>query len=224
MDKFSYIANADPEYIENLYENFKSNPESIDAGWKQFFDGFDFAQTGFNKNGLNSDPSNIAGNGTSIGEELKVYNLINAYRSKGHLIANTNPLKPRKDRNAQLGLEQLGFNEDDLGKKFYSGAEIGMENATLQEIIGFLENSYCKSLGYEYTYIIDPIEKKWFRDKIEKEGNSISFSSEQKKRILKKLNDTVVFEQFLDKKYIGQKRFSLEGGETTIPALDAIIN
>ncbi|MFI5172467.1 MAG: 2-oxoglutarate dehydrogenase E1 component [Chitinophagales bacterium] len=223
MDKFSYIANAEPQYIENLYERFKSDPEDVDAGWKQFFEGFDFAQSSIGKNGSHAGQKS-SGHETSIAEELKVYNLIHAYRSKGHLIANTNPLKQRKDRNAQLNLEQLGFKEEDLLKKFYSGFEIGKPDATLQEIINFLENCYCKSLGYEYTYIIDPIEKKWFRDKIEKNGNVISFKRNQKKRILRKLNETVVLEQFLNKKYVGQKRFSLEGGETTIPSLDAIIN
>lgn len=218
MDKFSYIANAEPQYIESLYQNYIADPSKIDSEWKKFFEGFDFAQQNFSSNGHteNITASNLAA-------ELKVYNAILAYREKGHLISKTNPLKPRKDRNAQLNLDQLGFNEADLNKKFGAGILVGLENATLQEIITHLENCYCRSLGFEYDYIIDPVEKKWFQDKIEISGKNISFPAEQKKRILKKLNDTVVFEQFLDKKYVGQKRFSLEGGETTIPALDAII-
>ena len=218
MDKFSYIANAEPQYIESLYQNYKADPSKIDAEWKKFFDGFDFAQQNFSSNGHTENISS-----SNLAVELKVFNAILAYREKGHLISKTNPLKPRKDRNAQLHLDQLGFNESDLEKRFYAGVLVGMENATLKEIITHLDLCYCNSIGYEYHYIIDPAEKKWFQDKIEINGKNISFSVDQKKRILKKLNDTVVFEQFLDKKYVGQKRFSLEGGETTIPALDAII-
>ncbi len=219
MDKFSYIANAEPAYIESLYHTFQSNPDGIDPEWKKFFEGFDFAQANYSKNGKQQ----IAGTG-EIAEEIKVYNLILAYREKGHLIAKTNPLKPRKDRNAQLKLNELGFTEADLNKKFAAGTFVGLENAGLKEIIQHLEESYCQTLGYEYDYIIDPAEKKWFQDKIEKEGKQIRFSHEKKRAILRKLNETVVFEQFLDKKYIGQKRFSLEGGESTIPGLDAIIH
>lgn len=223
MDKFSYIANAEPAYIESLYNTFKANPQAVDAEWKKFFEGFDFAQTNFLSNGQNAATvGNI--NGQQLTEELKVYNLILAYREKGHLIAVTNPLKPRKDRHANLSLSQLGFTEADLYKTFAAGSVLGLNEATLQSIITHLEAAYCKSLGFEYDYIIEPIEKQWFQDKIEKHAVSIQFSTQQKQRILKKLNETVVFEQFLDKKYIGQKRFSLEGGESTIAGLDAIIN
>lgn len=220
MDKFSYIANAEPQYIEQLYKQFKSNPGSIDADWKKFFEGFDFASENFSSNGKTTSP--VAA-GIDLTSEFKVVNLIFAYREKGHLIAKTNPLRPRKDRNAQLKPEQLGFTESDLNTRFAAGILCGMENATLAEIIQHLENCYCKSLGYEYDYIIDPKEKNWFQQKVENSGKGIYFSAEQKKRILQKLNETVVLEQFLGKKYIGQKRFSLEGGESTIPALDAII-
>lgn len=223
MDKFSYIANAEPAYIESLYNTFKANPQAVDTEWKKFFEGFDFAQTNFLSNGQNTvTVGNI--NGQQLTEELKVYNLILAYREKGHLIAVTNPLKPRKDRHANLSLSQLGFTEADLNKTFAAGSVLGLHEATLQSIITHLEAAYCKSLGFEYDYIIEPIEKQWFQDKIEKHAVSIQFSTQQKQRILKKLNETVVFEQFLDKKYIGQKRFSLEGGESTIAGLDAIIN
>ena len=160
MDKFSYIANAEPQYIESLYQNYKSDPAKIDGEWKKFFEGFDFAQQNFSSNGHyeNISSSNLAA-------ELKVYNAILAYREKGHLISKTNPLKPRKDRNAQLKLEHLGFSENDLTKKFGAGVAVGMENATLQEILAHLENCYCRSIGFEYDYIIDPIEKNGFRIK-----------------------------------------------------------
>jgi 2-oxoglutarate dehydrogenase E1 component len=167
MDKFSYIANAEPAYIESLYNTFKVNPQAVDAEWKQFFEGFDFAQTNFLSNEQSTATAgNI--NGQQLTEELKVYNLILAYREKGHLIAITNPLKPRKDRHANLSLSQLGFTEADLNKTFAAGNSLGLNGATLQSIITHLEAAYCKSLGFEYDYIIEPIEKQWFQDKIEK--------------------------------------------------------
>jgi len=214
MDKFSYIANADPDYIDSLYKSYKNDPSSIDEEWGKFFDGFEFAGETFSSNGsTNLDP-----------DEFKVLNLIHAYREKGHLIADTNPIRPRKDRNAQLELENLGFTEKDLDRTFLAGTFIGLPNATLGKIIDWLRKVYCSTMGFEYNYIIDPDEREWWRSRIEGGKDFIDFSAEKKKMILDKLNHTIVFEQFLDKKYIGQKRFSLEGGENTIPALDAIIN
>lgn len=214
MDKFSYIANADPAYIDSLYTDYRKNPDSVDEEWGKFFEGFDFAGEKFSGNGA----------ATLDADEFKVYNLILAFREKGHLIADTNPIRPRKDRNAQLELKDLGFSEKDLDRTFYAGKFIGLPNATLGKILDWLRKVYCSSMGFEYDYIIDPEEKEWWRSRIEGGKDHIDFSTEKKKQILEKLNHTIVFEQFLDKKYIGQKRFSLEGGENTIPALDAIIN
>lgn len=214
MDKYSYISNAEPAYLEQLYENYKNNPLQIDRDWAKFFEGFDFAQENFSTNGKAQGIS---------ADEFKVYNLIIAYREKGHLIADTNPIRPRKDRNAQLKLEQLGFTESDLDKRFYASKFIGLEYATLGEIIETLKQIYCRTIGYEFDYVLEPDEKQWLLEKIEGEGRNIQLSTEKRKRILRKLNQTIVLEQFLDKKYVGQKRFGLEGGETTIPALDAII-
>ncbi len=218
MNTFSYIANAEPAYIEALYRSFQANPDSIDNEWRKFFEGFDFAQANFD-----TKPSESIGS-ESLTNEFRTFALIAAYREKGHLIATTNPLRPRKDRHANLKPEHFGFTEADLSKKMAAGQFVGMQNATLEAIIGHLEACYCKNLGFEYDYIIDPAEKLWFQEQIESKAGKFGFSIDKKKRILSKLNETVVFEQFLDKKYIGQKRFSLEGGEGTIPALDAIIN
>lgn len=218
MESFSYIANAEPAYIESLYHAYLQDPERIDPEWRKFFAGFDFATENFTNGSLS---------GTSVGElakELKLWNLINAYREKGHLIATTNPLRPRKDRGAHLLLSDFGFAETDLDTPFATGTLMGLPGATLRKILAQLQRTYCGNLGYEYTYVIDPVERLWLQEHIETTAGNPNFSIEKKKRILSKLNETVVFEQFLDKKYIGQKRFSLEGGEGTIPALDAIIN
>ena len=212
MDNYSYLANATPEYLENLYSDFKANPHSVDIEFKKFFEGFDFAQQNYN------------GKSTSFStDELKVYNLITAYRKKGHLISHTNPLKPRMDRHANLGLEFFGLSEKDGDKKFAVGSEIGLHNGTLNDIVARLRKIYCGSIGFEYDYVRIPEEVEFLRSRIEKSGLNINFSEDKKEHILRRLNKAVVFEKFLGTKYIGEKRFSLEGGETTIPALDAII-
>ena len=212
MDKYTYLANATPEYLENLYRDFKSKPDSVDPEFRKFFEGFDFAQ--LNYNGKSANVSS---------DEWKVYALIEAYRRKGHLIAHTNPLKPRKDRKANLDLATFGFTDKDLDRKFAIGAEIGLANATLNEIIAKLKKLYTGSIGFEYGYVRVKEEIEFFKEKIEKASGTSGYTPQKKEYILSKLNQAVVFEKFLGTKYIGEKRFSLEGGETTIPALDAII-
>ena len=215
MDKFSYISNAHPDYIENLYNDFKKDPKNVDEEFKKFFEGFEFASTNFN--------GKLKDGGASV-DELKVLNLIVAYRNRGHLIANTNPLKPRKDRHANLDLSYFGLSEKDLDRKFHAGEEVGIGVVTLREIIDTLQKRYCKTMGFEFNYVRDVEEWKWLRSKIEVNPNVVQFSIEKKTQILRKLNQAVVFEQFLGKKFIGEKRFSIEGGEATIPALHYIIN
>jgi 2-oxoglutarate dehydrogenase E1 component len=214
MDQYSYIAHVHPNYIDSLYKEYKENPSNIDSEWQKFFEGFDFAVSEVSANG----------EATFSPKEFKVYNLIQAYRAKGHLISDTNPIKERKDRHANLDLQNLGLSEDDLDTKFYAGEELGLGQAPLRDIVQHLKNIYAGQLGFEYDYLIKPEVKSWFRDKVENESVNHKFSLDQKQRILQKLNETVVLEQFLNKKYIGQKRFSLEGGESTVPALDTIIN
>ena len=212
MDKYSYLTNATPEYLENLYKDFKNNPDSVEADFKKFFEGFDFATLNYNGKAQ-----------TFSSDEFKVYNLIEAYRRRGHLIANTNPLKPRKDRQANLALSDFGLTDKDLDKKFAIGSEIGLANASLNDILAKLKRIYAQSLGFEYGYVRQNEEVAFFRTKIEKTDKIINYDIKKKEHILRKLNKAVIFEKFLGTKYIGEKRFSLEGGETTIPALDAII-
>ncbi len=210
----SFISNAHPAYIESTYKEFKKNPASIDPEWKKFFEGFDFAVSTLSENG-NEQISPL---------EFNVLNLIHAYRAKGHLEAITNPIRPRKNRKANLDLQTFGLNDSHLEQEFFAGHEIGLGKTKLKVIIAKLRKLYCHHIGIEYTYITDSEVHYWVRDKFEKEALEIQLPAEKKKRILYKLNQTAVFEKFLHTKYIGQKRFSLEGGDTTIPALDAIIN
>ncbi|MDR6565198.1 MULTISPECIES: 2-oxoglutarate dehydrogenase E1 component [Chitinophaga] len=228
MKDFSFVTNSHPAYIESLYQDFRKDPNSVDPDWVKFFEGFDFAVSNVNGKAATSAP--VAGGSTSLpvsddqlAKELGVYRLIQAYRKKGHLIAKTNPIRERKDRKANLDLASFGLGDADLKTEFYAGTTIGVGKASLEKIVAYLQQIYAGSVGLQYTYINDRDKAKW----MEKEFESIMLqplSLEQRKRILQKLNQGVIFEKFLHTKYIGQKRFGLEGGESTIPALDAIIN
>ena len=220
MKDFSYITSSHPSYIENLYQEFSRSPESIDPDLRKFFEGFDFAVSQFQQ------PS--TSNGTTPSDldwrkELGVYRMILGYRNKGHLIANTNPIRKRKDRGANLDLNFFGLSEADLNTTFYAGNLIGIGTVTLKEILNHLTRCYAAHVGIEFKYISNQ-EKIDFLTQEMEVNFPHSIPLEKKKRILEKLNQGVIFEKFLHTKYIGQKRFSLEGGETTIAALDAMIN
>lgn len=234
MDKFTYIANAHVSYIDELYSAYKKDPSSIDLSWKEFFDGFDFALTHHGgEEGSSSLPTSgsapsLASAGTimDIGQlpkEIKVRALIHGYRSRAHLRSKTNPVRERRDRKPQIDPENFGLGVEDMQTVFEAGKEIGLGAATLEQILQALKTIYEGPMGFEYLYIRDAEILDWFKTKIEKEALSFSPSHEEKKRILFKLNQAVVFENFLHTKYLGQKRFSLEGGESTIPFLDAVI-
>ncbi len=226
MKDFQYITNAHPSYIENLYNDFVKNPESVDADMKKFFEGFDFA-VGNNlvANGKPIAPAtaSLNNNVANIDKEFAVYQLIQSYRKKGHLIAKTNPLKERKDRHAGLELSNFNLSDADLSTEFEAGKFLTFGKASLQNIISHLQKSYTHHVGVEYSALNDIAKIQWLSNEMEA-GFHKPISLEQKKRILQKLNEGVIFEKFLHTKYIGQKRFSLEGGESTIAALDAMLN
>ena len=225
MDSFSYIANADVNAIDHLYEQYKLDPTSVDESWKNFFQGFEFSLAKYGEEGQSAVASNGSASSTGASpKEVSVYKLIHAYRSRAHLRAKTNPVRNRKDRVPYLDLENFGLSDADLDQQFDAGNELGIGRASLRDIISALKKIYETTLGFEYLYIRHKDRQEWFRNKIEKESLNYQPEPDNVKRILSKLNEAVVFENFLHTKYIGQKRFSLEGGETTIPALDALIN
>jgi len=223
MKDFSYITNSHPAFIEGLYQQFLTDPASVDPDIIKFFEGFDFAlQNGTAAPGQ-SAPSTLSTVSADWANEIKVYRLILGYRNKGHLIATTNPIRTRKDRGANLDLSCFELTEADLDKTFQVGSIIGLGATTLKNILTHLQKTYAHSLGIEFKYISDQKVIDWLTDEFEnKFAQPIPLN--QKKHILEKLNQGVIFEKFLHTKYIGQKRFSLEGGESTIAALDAIIN
>jgi 2-oxoglutarate dehydrogenase E1 component len=214
MDKVSYVGNADVNAIDYLYKQYQQDPESVDAGWKKFFEGFEFAQTNYEDGG--EIPENFK-------KEFKVINLINGYRQRGHLFTKTNPVRERRQYSPDLSIENFGLEQKDLDEIFQAGEQIGLGAITLKTIISHLEESYCQSIGSEFLYIRDPQRIEWLRTKIETK-NPNPFSKERKIQIFKKLNQASSFEAFLGKKFVGQKRFSIEGGEALIPALDTLVN
>ena len=224
MEDFQYITSAHPSYVENLYNDFKKDPSSVDADLKKFFEGFDFA---FDQS--TAATAAPASNGTAtasnvnVEKELSVFRLIQAYRNRGHLIADTNPIRERKDRKANLDLAFFNLSEADLDTVFEAGKFLKLGAAPLKDILTVLKKSYTGSIGVEVRSINDVEKINWLTDQFENKVHE-PLSLDKKKRILEKLTDGVVFEKFLHTKYIGQKRFSLEGGESTIAALDEIIN
>jgi 2-oxoglutarate dehydrogenase E1 component len=224
MKDFQYITNPHPAYIESLYQDFIKNPSSIDVEMRKFFEGFDFAVS------MTSSGAKIATTGNTdsqsnfqFDKELSVYQLIQAYRRKGHLVATTNPIRERKDRKANLTIENFGLSEADLSSSFEAGKFVGLGKVSLQTIITHLQKCYTNNLGVEFRADTSTKKMEWMIHAVEHTMLQ-PIALHQRRRILQKLNEGVMFEKFLHTKYIGQKRFSLEGGETTIAALDAIID
>jgi len=229
MGAEAYISNAHPAYIESLYSDYQNDAESVEHGWRKFFEGFEFALQSNASNGLANGQENgkHGSAGASIGniDELKVYNLILAYRWSGHLEADTNPIRPRRDRRANLQIEFFGLTEKHLKEQFEVGSVLGLPPSSLENIVEHLRKIYCGPFALQYSYCRDPKKRAFMEEKFEqRKAVDYGFSPDQKKHILNKLTETTLLEQFLGKKYLGEKRFSLEGGENTIPALDAIID
>ena len=229
MDKFSFLNAVHPAYIAELYEKYLQYPDSVEPSWRAFFQGFDFgsensAHEFFGTNEAVEAPQYAEGaNCEDVIKEFQVVKLIDGYRTRGHLFTKTNPVRERRKYTPTLALENFGLSQHDLKATFKAGEILGIGETTLEEIIKHLESIYCDSIGIEYMYIRKPNEIQWIQEKLNVNDNQPSFSSEHKKHILKKLNEAVSFESFLHTKYVGQKRFSLEGGESLIPALDALI-
>lgn len=222
MDKYSFLNAAHTAYFADLYDQYLQNPDSVEPSWRAFFQGYDFGSDSYGMDG-----ELMQGVATQIPEhvqkEFQVVKLIDGYRTRGHLFTKTNPVRERRKYAPTLELENFGLSNSDLDLVFSAGETLGIGKQTLREIILHLERIYCDSIGVEYMYIRKPEEIKWIQNKLNINDNQPNFSVEQKKHILKKLNEAVSFESFLHTKYVGQKRFSLEGGESLIPALDALI-
>ena len=230
MDRFSFLNAAHTEFFAQLYDQYTDNPDSVEPSWRSFFQGFDFGSTiysdenpvTFLANAAASDVESIHVS-EKLQKEFKVLKLIDGYRTRGHLFTKTNPVRERRSSSPSLDIVNFGLSESDMDTVFDAAKVIKIQPCSLKEIIKHLDSIYCQHIGVEYMYIRNPEVIEWIQSKIGKNDNQPNFSTDEKKAILNKLNQAVSFENFLHTKYVGQKRFSLEGGESIIPALDALI-
>ena len=222
MDKYSFLNAAHTAYFADLYEQYLKNPDSVEPSWRAFFQGYDFGSENYGMDGeiVEGVTKQIP---EHVQKEFQVLKLIDGYRTRGHLFTKTNPVRARRKYAPTLEIENFGLSQSDLDTVFNAGEILSIGAQTLREIRKHLEAIYCDSIGIEYMYIRDPERIQWIQTKLNQNDNQPRFSPEEKKQLLKKLNEAVSFESFLHTKYVGQKRFSLEGGESLIPALDALI-
>jgi 2-oxoglutarate dehydrogenase E1 component len=215
MDRFSQVGNQEIAAIDELYQDYLKDPERVDESWRNFFKGFELGRANFGDKPAASE--------NQINRELAILNLIDGYRLRGHLFTKTNPVRTRRQYLPTLDIENFGLEKSDLDTVFQAGNNIGIGPATLRDIIAHLEATYCDSIGVEYAYLRDPAVVRWLRNKMEGSKNSQEFTVEERKHIFYHLKVAVGFESFIHKKFVGQKRFSLEGAESLIPAMDAVI-
>jgi 2-oxoglutarate dehydrogenase E1 component len=227
MDRFSFLNAAHTAFFADLYEQYLQNPDSVEPSWRSFFQGFDFGQANFGSEEMaqqitdgNFSCDHVA---EKIQKEFNVLRLIDGYRTRGHLFTKTNPVRDRRTYSPTLALENFDLSSSDLNTVFDAAKMLNMKPSTLADIVKHLESVYCQSIGVEYMYIREPQVIEWIKNRLDVNDNQPNFDGDQKKNILRKLNEAVSFETFLHAKYVGQKRFSLEGCEAAIPALDALI-
>jgi len=220
MDKFSFLNAAHTGFIADLYDQYLQNPDAVEPSWRSFFQGYDLANENYSLKDEEEVSQQIP---EEVRKEFLVVDLINGYRTRGHLFTETNPVRERRKYAPTLEIENFGLSEDDLNIKFNAGEILGIGAKTLREIIDHLERIYCDSIGVEYMYLRNPEELKWWQNRLNQNDNHPNYSLDSKKYILSKLNQAVTFESFLQTKYVGQKRFSLEGGEALIPGISVAL-
>lgn len=234
MDRFSFLNTIDIGYLAELYDQYLQYPDSVEPSWRAFFQGFDFARTSYGETELveetpyhsaTPDPKYLETEGIpeKFMKEFRVVKLINEYRSRGHLFTKTNPVRERRNYEPNLDIENFGLAQEDLDTEFEAGQLIRVGKSSLRNIIEHLHKIYCVSTGVEYMHIQKPEMIRWIRAFLGRNENQPNFSGDKKKNILENLNEAISFETFLNTKYVGQKRFSIEGNETIIPALDTLV-
>ncbi len=215
--------------FEQAYEQWKLNPKGVDASWSAFFEGFELGLQAAPKTSARAQASaevsslGAADESGSVGKQASVYTLIFAYRMLGHEQAKLDPLGIAQTQSPELELSHFGLGDEDLETVFDLGSLAGGGRRTLREILEVLNRTYCSSMGVEYMHIQDTKMRRWVRDRLEISHNRPHFNASQKKRVLTQLFHAEEFERFLHTRYVGQKRFSLEGGETLIPMLDWLV-
>ncbi len=248
--KTSFLNKSNSAFIEQMYVKYVNNDPNLPESWKKYFIdiGDDINSIVKEVNGPSWSPrknkideSKILDNEietlesqnkeidqndvvASNSNSIKAVSLIRAYRQRGHLLSKVDPLEMRESEYLdELHPENYGFKKDDYSKKIYLDGVLNKEYSNIKEILSVLRKIYCGNVGYEYMHISNPTERKWFRDRVEKDENALKFTVNGKNAILNKLIQAECFEKFLHTKYVGSKRFGLDGGESLIPALEQII-
>jgi 2-oxoglutarate dehydrogenase E1 component len=242
--KTSFLAGNNSDFIEQFYSDYLSNPEKLPEGWREFFDGLKDSQDIISKSligpswspekkiitikkeknyDLAEEKKPILTEQTAK-DSVRAIMIIRAYRIRGHLIANLDPLGiQQREEHTELKPETYGFTKNDFNRKIFLDGVLGLQHATLYEILNILKKNYCANIGYEFMHMGDPDEKSWIRDRIEGKEKEVSFTVNGKKAILNKIVEAEGFEKYLHVKFVGTKRFGLDGGESLIPALEQII-
>jgi 2-oxoglutarate dehydrogenase E1 component len=219
MDKFSFLNATHIGFIADLYDEYLINPDAVEPSWRSFFQGYDLANEDYSF----SDKEVSTEIPQEVKKEFLVVDLINGYRTRGHLFTETNPVRDRRQYQPTLEIGNFGLIESDLEKEFSAGDVLGLGRVKLSVIVNHLKRIYCDSIGVEYMYMRNPEKLKWWQNRLNTNDNHPNYSIDTKKYILSKLNQAVTFEGFLQTKYVGQKRFSLEGGEALIPGISVLL-
>ena len=234
------------DFVEELYDKFLKNPENVSEGWRKYFSQLSQGQSGFrrqpsfetfsifNPPGGNGAKTN-GGNGSSSLHDRqmrdveiaylqdRIDQLIRSYRIRGHMIANLDPLGTTRPQQPELDPTWHGLTEQDLDKQVSTRSVSGSDRLTIRELLTRLRNTYCRSIGVQFMHIDDYAPKTWLQERMEATENRLALSKEEQLRILTRLTDAVMFEEFIQKKFMGSKSFSLEGAESLIPLLELAI-
>ena len=241
MDKYSFLNAANTQFFADLYDQYVENPDSVEASWRAFFQGFDFARENYGEDFFEEEvvlaqsqsrevPTPVAASAQvslpisdKVEKELRILNLIKAYQQRAHLFAKISPITQRPSYEPALAIENFGLTQADLNTVFDAAKELQLQPSPLSLIIKKLEDTFTQSIGIEFDYIESFKVKEWIQNKLYATDFLKDFTKEEKVRILQKLAESTALENFFHNKYVGQKRFSLEGNEAVIPAIDALI-
>ena len=241
MDKYSFLNAANTQFFADLYDQYVENPDSVEASWRAFFQGFDFARENYGEDFFEEEVVLAQSQSREVStpvvasaqvslpisdkveKELRVLNLIKAYQQRAHLFAKISPITQRPSYEPALAIENFGLTQADLNTVFDAAKELQLQPSPLSLIIKKLEDTFTQSIGIEFDYIESFKVKEWIQNKLYAADFLKDFTKEEKVRILQKLAESTALENFFHNKYVGQKRFSLEGNEAVIPAIDALI-
>ncbi len=243
--KTSFLIGNNAEFINEFYADYLSDPKSLPESWREFFDGLSDEErlvyddlkgpswspekknikiSEYKKNIETKEETNLDSIKQATQDSVRAIMLIRAYRIRGHLIANLDPLSlQKKQEHPELKPETYGFKQSDYSRQIFLDGVLGLQYGNLKEILSILKKTYCSKIGYEFMHMGDPDEKTWIRNRIEGPEKNIIFTKNGKKAILNKIIEAEGFEKYLHVKFVGTKRFGLDGGESLIPALEQII-